>query len=59
MANFVGPDETAGNGSSNVVLHCLQRYMGWSAGLKELKQQSQMQQTIFFIFFIFHKKNEY
>ena len=33
MANNVDPNEMAGYEPSYQVLHCLQRYMFWSAGL--------------------------
>ena len=36
MANSVDPDETARYESSHLDLHCLQRYLYWSAGIKEL-----------------------
>ena len=37
VANSVEPDETARHEPSHLGLHCLQRYMFWSAGLKELR----------------------
>ena len=36
MANNVDLDETARDESSHLGLYCLQNYMLWSAGLKEL-----------------------
>ena len=35
MANIVDPDEMAHYEPSHLDLHCLQRYMFWSAVLKE------------------------
>ena len=37
MANIVDPDETARYEPSHLDLHCLQRYVFWSTGLKELQ----------------------
>ena len=37
MANRVYPDETAQYEPSHQDLHCLQRYLVWSTGLKGLK----------------------
>ena len=34
MANSVDPDEMASNEPSHLDLHCLQRYLYWSAGMK-------------------------
>ena len=34
LANSVNPDETAQNEPSHQDLHCLQRYLVWSEGLK-------------------------
>ena len=34
MANSVDPDETAHYEPSDLELHCLQRYLYWSAGMK-------------------------
>ena len=36
MANSVDPDETARNEPSHLDLHCLQKYLYWSSGLKRL-----------------------
>ena len=36
MENNVGPDETACYEPSHLDLHCLQRYLCWSAGMNEL-----------------------
>ena len=38
MANSVDPVETAPYEPSHLDLHCLQRYLFWSAGLCEFKQ---------------------
>ena len=35
MINSVDPDETARYEPSHLDLHCLQRYLYWSAGLRE------------------------
>ena len=40
MANSVDPDETARYEPSHQDLHCLQRYLYWSSGMKELKSMS-------------------
>ena len=40
MANCVDPDENAHNRPSHLDLHCLQRYLFWSAGMKQLKIKS-------------------
>ena len=37
MANNVDPDEMASNGLSHLDLHCLQRYLCGSVGMKRLK----------------------
>ena len=37
MANSVDPDETARHEPSHLDLHCLHRYLSWSAGLNGLK----------------------
>ena len=37
MRNSVDPDEIARYEPSNLDLHCLQRYLYWSAGIEELK----------------------
>ena len=37
MANSVDPDETARYKPSHLNLHCLHRYLFWSAGLKGFK----------------------
>ena len=34
MANSVDPDETARDEPSHLDIHCLHRYLLWSAGLK-------------------------
>ena len=39
MANSVDPDEIAHNESSFLDLHCLQKYLFWSARLKGLLRQ--------------------
>ena len=36
MANSVDPDEMAHYEPSHLDLHCLQRYLCWSAGMKEV-----------------------
>ena len=36
MANSLDPDETAHNEPSHLDLHCLHRYLFWSAGPKGL-----------------------
>ena len=36
MANSVDPDETAHYEPSHLDLHCLQKYLYWSAGMKAL-----------------------
>ena len=36
MANCVDPDEMAHNEPSHLDLHCLHKYLFWSAGLKGL-----------------------
>ena len=38
MANSVDPDETARDEPSHLDLHCLNRYLFWSVGLKGLKR---------------------
>ena len=40
MANSVDPDETARYEPSHLDLHCLQRYLYWSAGMKGLKSNT-------------------
>ena len=40
MANSVHPDETAHYEPSHLDLHCLQRYLCWSAGMKGLTVDS-------------------
>ena len=42
MANSVDPDETACYEQSDLDLHCLHRYLFWSAGLKLLTFKSQI-----------------
>ena len=36
MANSVDPDEMVSDEQSHLDLHCLQRHLCWSAGLKKL-----------------------
>ena len=36
MANSVDPNETAHHEPSHLVLHCLQKYLSWSTGLKRV-----------------------
>ena len=36
MANSVDPDETAHYEPSHLDLHCLQKYLYWSIGMKEV-----------------------
>ena len=36
MANNVASDETARDEPSHLELHCFQKYLYWSAGMKEL-----------------------
>ena len=38
MANSVDPEETDHYEPSHLDLHCLQKYLYWSSGLKGLKQ---------------------
>ena len=40
IANSVDPDETARYEPSHLDLHCLQRYLYWSAGLKGLNERA-------------------
>ena len=44
MANRVNPDETAHYESSPQDLHCLQKNVFWSTGLKGLKQDQGLRQ---------------
>ena len=39
MANSIDPDETGRNEPSHLGLHCLQRYMFWSVGMKGFKKK--------------------
>ena len=45
MATHVDPDETARHEPSYQDLHCLHRYLFWSAGLKRLSGQRRPDQT--------------
>ena len=45
MANSVDPDETTHYDSSHLDLHCLQRYLYWSAGMEELMSLSKILQS--------------
>ena len=47
MANSVDPDETAHCEPSHVDLHCLQRYLCWSAGMKGIKHKAILQKKTF------------
>ena len=40
MANSVDPDETAHYEPSHLDLHCLHRYLFWSAGLKGFSEHT-------------------
>ena len=46
MANSVYPDEMAHHEPSHLDLHCLQRYLFWSAGMKGLRVSCWSERTI-------------
>ena len=63
MANSVDPDETAYDEMSHLDLHCLHRYLFWSAGLKGLTLKVLITTGgdniwIFFFFFFFFDFSE-
>ena len=50
MANSVDPDETARYEPSYQDLHCLHRYLRWSARLNSQTTIKRMEHTLFLLF---------